>query len=88
MDPSTGRDLGGVHEIYTAHIDLNDDISTITWKPITSNSNYRNIRPIVVSDEGYKVLLWLNGPWNTFKDYHVDVTGIILKKPKDTERHD
>ena len=88
VDPSTGRDLGGVHEIYTAHIDLNDDISTITWKPITSNSNYRNIRPIVVSDEGYKVLLWLNGPWNTFKDYHVDVTGIILKKPKDTERHD
>ncbi|MFH4967002.1 glycoside hydrolase family 88 protein [Gaetbulibacter sp. M240] len=81
VDPSTGKDLGGVHEIYMAHIDLNDDISTIKWKPITSNSNYRNIRPIVVNDEGYKVLLWLNGPWNTFKDYNANVLGIILDTP-------
>ncbi len=63
VDPSTGKDTGGLHEIYTAKIGMEDDISTIKWKPITKDSPYRNIRPIVVADEGHKVLLWLNGQW-------------------------
>ncbi len=82
VDPSTGEDLGGVHEIYEASISAKDDINTIQWKAITSNSNYRNIRPIVVADEGYKVLLWLNGPWYHFQDYDSNVQGIILEKPE------
>lgn len=81
VDPSTGKDLGGVHEIYEATIGAKDDITTIKWKAITSNSNYRNIRPIVVANEGYKVLLWLNGPWYHFQDYDANVQGIILEKP-------
>lgn len=81
VDPSTGKDLGGVHEIYEATIKANDNINTIKWKALTSNSNYRNIRPIVVASEGYKVLLWLNGPWKNFVDYHSNVQGIILEKP-------
>ncbi|UKM65174.1 glycoside hydrolase family 88 protein [Flavobacteriaceae bacterium GSB9] len=81
VNPSTGEDLGGTHEIYQANIGPNDDISTINWKPITSNSNYRNIRPIVVADNGYKVLLWLYGPWHTYTNYDSNVVGVILEKP-------
>ncbi|WP_242094165.1 glycoside hydrolase family 88 protein [Aestuariivivens sediminicola] len=81
VDPSTGADLGGVHEIYEALVGIDDDISSIEWKAVTSNSNYRNIRPIIVADEGYKVLLWLNGPWHDYTDYDADVKGIILDKP-------
>ncbi len=79
VDPNTGKDLGGLHEIYTAKIGLEDNITTIKWKAITSNSTHRNIRPIVVAGEGHKVLLWLNGPWSSFINYKVDVKGIILK---------
>lgn len=82
VNPSTGEDLGGLHEIYTAKIGLKDDISTIKWEAITSHSKYRNIRPIVVAGEGHKVLLWLNGPWNSFVNYNADVKGIVLSNKK------
>lgn len=81
VNPSTGEDSGGKHEIYTAKMGLEDDISTIKWEAITSNSSHRNIRPIVVSEDGYKVLLWLYGPWKTFKNYDANVIGQILKRP-------
>ncbi|MGQ1783749.1 glycoside hydrolase family 88 protein [Saccharicrinis sp. GN24d3] len=82
VNPSTGEDLGGRHEIYGATIGAYDDISTIKWEAITSNSKYRNIRPIVVVGDGYKALLWLNGPWDTFVNYDVNVVGKILEKPE------
>jgi len=82
VNPSTGEDLGGNHEIYSAKIGPDDDISKIKWEAITSNSPHRNIRPIVVADEGYKVLLWLYGPWHTFKNYDSNVVGKILEKPE------
>lgn len=82
VDPSIGKDLGGLHEIYTAKIGLNDDVLTIKWEAVTSNSKYRNIRPIVVAGEGHKVLLWLNGPWNSFVNYEADVKGIVLSNSK------
>lgn len=82
VNPSTGEDLGGGHEIYSAKIGANDDISTIKWKAITKNSPHRNIRPIVVSGEGYKVLLWLYGPWYGYENYDSNIVGIILEKPE------
>lgn len=81
VDPATGEDKGGKHEIYAATIEADDDISTIRWEAITSGSKHRNIRPIVVAGEGYKVLLWLQGPWFTFTSYDVDVVGKILERP-------
>ncbi|WP_111708210.1 glycoside hydrolase family 88 protein [Lutibacter citreus] len=78
VNPSTGEKMNNIHEIYSAKISLNDDISTIKWNAITSNSEYRNIRPIVVAGEGHKVLIWLNGPWNSFVNYKADVKGIVL----------
>jgi len=71
------------HEIYAAKIGANDDISTIKWEAITTNSSHRNIRPIVVANEGYKVLLWLHGEWSTYKNYDVDVVGKILSRDND-----
>ena len=82
VNPSTGKKMRGIHEIYSAKIEVNDDISTIKWKAITKNSEFRNIRPLVVSKEGHKVLLWLNGPWYSFVNYNVDVIGINLSSKK------
>ena len=48
---------------------------------LTANSMHRNIRPMVVAGEGYKVLLWLSGPWHTFKNYNSNVLGIVLERP-------
>jgi hypothetical protein len=81
VNPSTGEDLKGNHEIYSAKIGVNDNISSIKWKALTKNSTYRNIRPIVVANEGYKVLLWLYGPWYNYFNYDVNVIGVILETP-------
>ena len=82
VDPNTGEDLGAKHEIYVAKVNAKADVSSIVWKPLTAGSPVRNIRPIVVSGEGYSVLVWLRGPWNTFTDYRSDVVGIVLESPK------
>lgn len=82
VNPTTGEFTGGKHEIYAAVIGANDDINSIQWEAITSGSKNRNIRPIVVAGDGYKALLWLAGPWNTFINYDVDVVGKILEKPE------
>ncbi len=81
VDPSTGEYLGGVHEIYSARVKASDDITTIKWSAITTNSTYRNIRPIIVANDGYKALLWLNGRWDTYCSYDVRVVGRILDRP-------
>jgi len=81
VDPSTGQDLGGKHEIYTADVGLQDDIDTIQWQALTSSSESRNIRPVVAAGDGYKVVLWLSGPWNTYTDYYSKVAGIVLELP-------
>ncbi len=77
VDPSTGKDLGGTHEIYTATIGLDDDTNSITWHALTANSPQRNIRPIVTTGDGYRAVLWLAGPWRTYTDYESDVVGYI-----------
>lgn len=79
VDPATGKDAGGTHEIYTAKIGPSDDIASIHWQPLTAGSAHRNIRPLVVTGDGHKVLLWLSGPWNTFTDYQSDAVGLILQ---------
>jgi hypothetical protein len=81
VDPSTGEDLGGRHEIYSGIVSGADDVSSIKWTPVTAGSSHRNIRPIVVAADGYKVALWLHGPWNTYTDYHSDVVGVVLERP-------
>lgn len=81
VDPSTGKDSGGPHEIYHAEVGPQDDISTIDWTPITTGSSERNLRPMLVVGGGYKVLLWLHGPWSTYTDYRSDAVGRVLERP-------
>ncbi len=83
VNPSTGEDTGGVHELYMAKLKDSDKTGTIQWQQLTVNSKYKNIRPIIVSGEGYKVLLWVgNKPWRHFQDYESDILGYILENPK------
>ena len=79
VHPTTGKDSGGTHEIYTAQVELDDDIATIEWQPLTTNSPDRNIRPIVAIGDGYRAVLWLSGPWSTYTDYESNVVGFIEK---------
>lgn len=79
VHPSTGKDLGGKHEIYAATISASDNIATIKWKAITGNSDVPNIRPLVVAGEGRKVLMWLRGPWHSYSNYDVDVVGKVVQ---------
>lgn len=81
VDPATGQDSGGKHEIYTAKIGPDDDIGTIEWKALTADSEHRNIRPVVVAGDGFKVVLWLSGPWNEYRDYYSEVAGLMLESP-------
>jgi hypothetical protein len=77
VDPTTGEDLGGTHEIYTATIGLDDETTSITWRALTANSLHRNIRPIVATGDGYRAVIWLRGPWRTYTDYESDVVGYV-----------
>lgn len=81
VDPTNGKNSGGVHEIYAADVGLKGSVTTIQWSPLTAGSRHRQIRPIFVAAEGYKVLLWLSGPWNTYIDYQSDAVGMILDRP-------
>ena len=82
VDPSSGEFSGGVHEIYEATVGPKDDVTTIRWKAVTANSEFKNIRPIVVAGDGYEVLMWLGGaPWHHFEDYQTDAIGLIRTRP-------
>ena len=78
-NPNTGEKIG-THEIYLAQINDNSQTENIAWKQITFNSKHKNIRPIIVSGDGYTVVLWLGDKqWNHFQNYESDVVGYILE---------
>jgi hypothetical protein len=67
----------GKHEIYRARVGANDDITRIMWESLTKNSSVRNLRPVIVSGHGYRVLLWLRGSFVTYTNYRLDVVGLV-----------
>lgn len=77
VNPDTGRDEGGTHEIYRATIGPDEDISSVEWVPLTKNSPVRNLRPLIVSDGRRRVILWNRGDFRSFVDYQMDTVGII-----------
>ena len=79
VNPSTGEDSGGTHEIYRAKIGLEDDLSTIKWTAVTKHSPVRNIRPIVLRDGDTRVVLWQRGDFQTYRNYDLDTVGFIEK---------
>lgn len=77
VNPSTGEPLGGKHQIFRAHVNLDDNKDSIHWEQLTYDYERHNIRPIIVNDEEHSAILWLRGQYNTWVDYSMDVVGII-----------
>jgi beta-galactosidase len=77
VDPSTGKESGGLHEIYRANIGLNHDVASIKWTAVTENSKVRNIRPVVLRDGDSRVVLWNCGRFTTYTDYDLDTVGFV-----------
>ena len=54
-----------------------------SWMPITANSSVDNLRPIVPSWPGDRmVLLWLRGTYRAYTHYDLAVVGIIAKRQR------
>ncbi len=81
VNPANGQEVAGTHEIYRTDLSQLPDDKDPLWEVVTFGSRYRNIRPIVVAKDGYKVLLWLHGEWHNFTNYDVNVVGQILERP-------
>jgi len=79
VDPATGADRGGTHEIYRARVRPGDDVVTIGWEPVTYNTpiHTRNIRPLILNRNGYRVTLWQRGQYATYTDYRMDTIGLV-----------
>lgn len=77
VNPTTGEDNGGKHEIYRAKVGPDDDTSSVRWQAVTENSPVRNIRPMILRDEGRRIVLWNRGDFITYRDYDLDTIGFI-----------
>jgi len=77
VDPATGAYAGGPHEIYRARFGLNDDRSTVKWRPVTQNSPVPNLRPMVVRDDERRIILWNRGDFRTYVNYDLDSVGLV-----------
>ncbi len=79
VDPTTGEETGSKHEIYQATIKPEDDVKTIRWDALTKDSPVRNLRPVIVRGDGYRVIAWLRGDFQSYIDYQLDVVGLVEK---------
>jgi hypothetical protein len=81
VDPRTGGRLnsaadGQPHwEVYEAS--TTDQGATWAVRSVTSNSRVDNIRPVHASGHGRAALVWLRGTYTTFRDYDLDVVGVV-----------
>lgn len=79
VDPTTGKDSGGKHEIYRATVGADDDVASITWTAVSTDSPVRNIRPVVLRDGDTRVVLWNRGEFRSYTSYQMDSVGIVEK---------
>ena len=77
VDPSTGQQLSGHYEIYSAHIGADDAVDSIEWKAITADSDEENLRPMVLREGCKRILLWNRGRYDSYTDYDLDAVGMI-----------
>lgn len=82
VDPETGKALktgtDRHYEIFKGT--TKDKGANWEWTPVTKNSTTDNIRPIVVANEDYEVILWLQGRYTTYKDFDLKALGLITRK--------
>ena len=81
VDPGTGQGRNQQYELYLAQVSDQDRRETIRWKPLTADSEHKNIRPTIVSGEGYSVLLWMRGEFHHFENYSTNIMGRVLRRP-------
>ncbi|MCA9214391.1 MAG: BNR-4 repeat-containing protein [Planctomycetales bacterium] len=77
VNPTTGADRDGQHEIYSARINPHDGIRNVQWKPLTVDSPVRNMRPLIVRTDDSRIILWNRGVYITYTNYDLDTVGII-----------
>ena len=65
------------YEIFQGITD--DNGNSWNWEQVTENSEVDNIRPVIVSQNGKRVLLWLRGEYRTFTDYNLEVVGFVTE---------
>ncbi len=81
IDPNTNTNLAH-HEIYKG-ITYNKG-ATWAWTPITENSSYDNLRPIVPAwNEEETALIWWRGDMSSSQYFDTAVTGVVIR---DTEQ--
>ncbi len=61
----------------TAIVERFDTIDSIQWERLTFDNHRHNIRPMVVSGDGYKAVLWSRGRYNSYTDYYLDTVGLV-----------
>ena len=81
VDPGTGEDRGGKHEIFRAQIGLHDTAASIHWQAITKHSPVSNLRPVIVRDAHRRVILWNRGVYHSYTNYELDTVGWIENAP-------
>jgi hypothetical protein len=75
-DPNDDTTMTSYHEIYEGV--TCDHGKTWKWVPITQNSTWDNLRPIVPKwDSSHLALLWLRGTFNSDQSYALSVVGLI-----------
>lgn len=84
VDPASGADSGGTHEIYQATVTSADDVKTVRWEPITKETpqDTRNIRPMILNGDDCRIILWQRGRFDTYTNYELDTVGFIEGKPE------
>jgi hypothetical protein len=82
VNPVTGKPLGAEgdphYEIFKGV--TKDGGATWEWTAITKNSDADNIRPIVVTNDDYEAVIWLNGSYTTYQKYDLKAVGLIERK--------
>ncbi len=83
VDPATGEPLisdanGERHyEIFAGVTE--DRGASWNWEAITENSTVDNLRPVVpAEDREGTILLWTRGELRTFRDYDLEMVGVVL----------
>lgn len=79
VDPDTGESLASGHyEIFKGM--TRDGGANWRWSAITKDSKADNLRPIVVANNDYEVVLWLKGRYSSYRNYDLSVLALIEDK--------
>jgi hypothetical protein len=81
VDPTSGEDHGGKHEVYRGKVQIGDSTESIKWEAITKDSPVRNIRPVIVRHEDLRAVLWNRGEFVSYANYQLDTIGFLERVP-------